>query len=41
MYHLSDGEAVLEVVEGHLVVVHVDLAEELAQNGTVYSELGR
>ena len=33
--HLADGEAVLEVVEGNFIVVHVNLAEELLQDGGV------
>lgn len=32
---MADGEAVLEVVEGNFIVVHVNLAEELLQDGGV------
>ena len=36
--HLADGEAVLEVVEGNFIVVHVNLTEELLQDGSVDGE---
>jgi len=38
-YHLTDGEAVLEVVERDLVVVHVDLTEELSEDERIDGEL--
>ena len=38
---MADGEAVLEVVEGNFIVVHVDLAEELLEDAGVDGEFGR
>lgn len=34
-YHLGDAKAVPEVVEGHVVVVLVNLVEEIAQRTEV------
>lgn len=40
-YHLTDGETVLEIVERHLVVVHVDLTEEFAQDVEINVEFAQ
>ena len=39
-YHLRDAETMVEVVERHFVIVHVDFAEELAEHGQLDGELG-